>query len=63
MTEWINLGRGRFLDSDGGEHPVLVLYDSDGAECDPPDAVCAVAGEEGRYFVLDLSEFGAGAFQ
>lgn len=50
-------------DGDGHTHPVVAIFDADGDECEPSKAVSAVAGTEGRWFVLDLSEFNAGAFQ
>lgn len=63
MFEAINLARKSFLDSDGFEHPITHMFDADGNECEPCDAVSAVAGTEGRWYCLDLSEFGAGVFQ
>jgi hypothetical protein len=59
----VNLGQRLFVDCDGLSYPVVSLFDSDGLDCEPWDAVAAVAGTEGRWFALDLSEFNAGAFQ
>jgi len=61
--EAINLGQRLFVDQAGDTFPIVSMFDSDGEECSPPDAVFAVAGTEGRWYALDLSEFGAGAFQ
>lgn len=63
MTEAVNLGQRLYICPDGFTHPVVTMFDSEGDECDCADAVSAVAGTEGRWFVLDLSNFGAGAFQ
>lgn len=63
MPESINLAHRLYIDPDGFVHPVVVMFDSDGEDCEPRDAVSAVAGTEGRWFALDLSEFNAGAFQ
>jgi len=62
-AEMVNLGQRLFVDSEGFTHPIAVMFDSDGEECEPRDAVSAVAGSEGRWFALNLSEFEAGAFQ
>lgn len=56
--EAINLGQRLFMDGDGFIHPVVCLFDADGEECGPDRAVSAVAGSEGRWYCLDLSEFG-----
>ena len=61
--EAINLGRREFIDDDGNLYPVVTMFDGDGDECGLDDAVAAVAGNEGRWFALDLSEFLAGALQ
>lgn len=61
--EAINLGRREFIDCDGHIYPVVKMFDDEGEECGPAEAVSAVAGIEGRWFALDLSEFDAGAFQ
>lgn len=63
MGEAINLEQRIFICVDGLIHPVVSIFDSDGVDCSPKDAVSAVAGSEGRWFAIDLSEFGAGAFQ
>lgn len=63
MTEAVNLGLGLYVDPQGDTYPVAVMFDSDGDECDCAAAVSAVAGTEGRWYVLDLANFGAGAFQ
>lgn len=61
--EAINLGRREFIDNDGQLYPVVTMLDGNGDECGPENAVVAVAGTEGRWLVLDLSEFETGAFQ
>ena len=61
--EAINLGRREFIDCDGHVYPVVAMFDDEGGECGPDEAVAAVAGTEGRWFALVLSEFDAGAFQ
>ncbi len=61
--EAINLGQRLFVDEDGETWPIVLLFDGDGEECSPAEAVSAVAGTEGRWYALDLSEFGAGALQ
>ena len=63
MSEAVNLAQRLFVDSDGNTHPVVAMFNLDGQECEPADAVSAVAGTEGRWFCLDLQEFQAGAFQ
>lgn len=63
MLESINLGQRLFIDSDGFVHPIVAMFDCDGEDCQPREAVSAVAGSEGRWFALDLSDFNAGAFQ
>lgn len=55
--EAVNLGRREFIDQAGDTWPVVVMFDHDGNECGPDAAVYAVAGTEGRWYVLDLSEF------
>jgi len=62
-NEAVNLAQRLFIDSDGHTHPVITMFNADGEECEPCEAVSAVAGTEGRWFCLDLSEFNAGAFQ
>ena len=59
MSEAINLGQMLFLDSDGFTHPIVELFDSNGVSCEREEAVAAVAGTEGRWFAIDLTEFGS----
>ena len=59
----INRKERLFLDPDGFVHPITNWLDSDGNECAAEDAVCAVAGSEGRWFSLVLSEYETGAAQ
>jgi hypothetical protein len=63
VSEAINLAQRLFMDSDGYTHPVVAMFDVDGEECEPAEAVSAVAGTEGRWFCLDLPTFGAGFYQ
>jgi len=62
-VEAINLGQCLFMDQVGDTYPIVSMFDCDGGECGPHDAVSAVAGTEGRWYALDLSQFGAGVFQ
>lgn len=62
-SEALNLGQWLFVDGDGLPYPIVSMFDVDGLDCGPCDAVAAVAGVEGRWFALDLSEFNVGAFQ
>ena len=57
MVEMINHDRGIFIDIHGFEYPVVCYLDSDGEKCDKSEGDYAVAGVEGRWFTLDLSEF------
>jgi hypothetical protein len=61
--EAVNLAQRLFIDSEGHTYPVVTMFNADGDGCEPGEAVSAVAGTEGRWFCLDLSEFNAGAFQ
>jgi len=56
--EAINVERRLFCDQAGDVFPIISWFDGDGDECDPEEAVAAVAGTEGRWYCLDLSEFG-----
>lgn len=53
----VNIEQRLFCDSDGFVHPITNWLDADGDECEPEDAVAAVAGTEGRWFAFALSEF------
>lgn len=55
--EMINHDRGVFVDIHGFEYPVVMYLDCNGDECPKEDGDYAVAGVEGRWFTLDLSEF------
>lgn len=57
LTEAVNLNLRTFIDSSGEQYPIVAMFDAEGDECEPDDAVSAVAGVEGRWFVIDLSEF------
>lgn len=56
--EMINLDRRLFVDQFGFEYPIVAMYDGNAQECDCPDAVAVVAGVEGRWYVIDLEDFG-----
>ncbi len=55
--EMIDHDTGVFLDIHGLEYPVVMYLDADGEECAKEDGDYAIAGIEGRWFTLDLSEF------
>lgn len=61
--EAINLGQRLFVDQSGDVWPVVAMFDHGGDYCGPESAVSAVAGTEGCWYALDLSEFNTGAFQ
>lgn len=61
--EAINLGQRLFVDQSGDAWPVVAMFDNNGDGCGPECAVSAVAGTEGRWYAIDLSEFNAGHFQ
>lgn len=63
MIESVNLGLRLFIDQHGDTWPVVAMFDHDGEECDPPEAVSAVAGTEGQWYAIDLHDFGAGHYQ
>ena len=63
MSEAINLGLRLFIDADGFTHPIVQMLDCEGDECEPCDAVAAVAGSGERWFSIDLSHFNAGVYQ
>lgn len=55
--EMINHDLGIFVDINGFEYPVVMYLDADGEECPKSEGDYAIAGVEGRWFTLDLSEF------
>jgi hypothetical protein len=55
--EMISHDLGLFIDQHGFEYPVVCYLDSDGEECEKAGGDYAVAGIEGRWFTLVLSEF------
>lgn len=56
ITSAINLARRLYIEGDQ-VFPITHFFDADGDECNPEDAVFAVAGIEGRWYALDLTEF------
>lgn len=58
MREAVTIARGLFCDSQGDIFPITMWLDEDGDECAPESAVAAVAGTEGRWYALNLSDFG-----
>jgi hypothetical protein len=62
MTTAINIGRRQYLADDGEIYPIVAWFDGDGDDCEPEDAVSAVAGIEGRWWPLRISDF-IGAMQ
>lgn len=57
MVEAINRAQALYCDADGFVHPITNWYDADGDECGPDDAVFCMAGTEGRWYSIDLTEF------
>lgn len=57
MLEMINHDLGIFVDHMGLEYPVVMYLDADGEECPKEEGDYAIAGVEGRWFTLVLSEF------
>jgi hypothetical protein len=55
--EMINHDIGVFIDQNGLEYPVVCYLNADGDECPKSDGEYAIAGVEGRWFTLVLSEF------
>lgn len=55
--EMINHDQGIFIDQQGVKYPVVCYLDADGDECEKCDGDYAIAGVEGRWFTLVLSEF------
>ena len=58
-VEAINRKLALCLMSGGSTVPITTWLNDDGQECDPDEAVMAVAGPaaDGRWHTLDLSEF------
>lgn len=61
--EAINLGQRLFVDQSGDVWAIVAMFDHSGDYCGPESAVSAVAGTEGRWYAIDLSEFNDGYFQ
>jgi hypothetical protein len=58
--EAVNLGRRTYI-RDGAAFPITDLFDAAGDKTDDPaEAVFAVAGREGEWYALNLSEFQGG---
>ena len=55
--EMINHDLGIFIDIHGFEYPVVMYLDGEGEECPKSEGDYAIAGVEGRWFTLVLSEF------
>lgn len=55
--EMVNHDLGLFMDHNGFEYPIVCYLDADGDECPKENGDYAVAGVEGRWFTLVLSEF------
>ena len=55
--EMINHDAGVFIDADGFQYPVVMYLDADGNECPKDEGDYAIAGVEGRWYTLDISEF------
>lgn len=53
----VNLELGVFTDTHGFEYPIVSYLDCDGEECMWDEAEYVIAGVEGRWFTLVLSEF------
>lgn len=63
MAEMINMAQRLYMADDGALFPVTNWFDRDGDECEPEDAVTAVAGEGGCWFALDLATFAPAEMQ
>jgi len=59
--EMISHDLGMFIDQHGFEYPVVMYLDADGEECPKEQGDYAIAGVEGRWFTLVLSEFNLSA--
>lgn len=59
-TDAINIARRQYLAEDGEIYPVVAWFDIEGTDCEPAEAVSAVAGTEGRWWTLTLSDFSGG---
>lgn len=57
QVEMINHDAGIFIDQHGFQYPVVMYLDADGEESPKSEGEYAVAGIEGRWFTLVLSEF------
>jgi hypothetical protein len=55
--EMINHDAGIFIDANGFSYPVVMYLDAGGSECSKDEGDYAIAGVEGRWFTLDLSDF------
>lgn len=55
----ISMSRGAALTEDGQELPVTHCFDGDGDDCEPDDAIAAVAGpdRDGLWLQINLSAF------
>lgn len=54
----VNLGSRLAALESGDIVEITNLFDSDGNDCDPDDAITAVAEFAGRWIVIDLRDFG-----
>ena len=63
MAEAINVAQRLFMADDGALFPITNWFDPDGNECEPEDAVTAVAGEGGCWFALNLGDFAEAEMQ
>ena len=57
MFEMINHDIGIFRDHNGFDYPIICYLDSEGDKCHKEHGDYAIAGIEGRWFTLVLSEF------
>lgn len=63
MTAAVNLTDRLYVDETGAVFPITNLFDCEGDECEPGEAVSAVAGSKGRWFAITLSDFADGGVQ
>ncbi len=54
----VNLGERQCLSERGDMIPLTNFFDSEGDECEPEEAVMAVAGRNNTWFAVDLRDFG-----
>lgn len=59
----INIPQRLFVDCDGTAYPITNCFNAEGGDCEPDEAIAAVAGEGGLWFTILLREFERGTVQ